>query len=125
MPVSYAIDAELRCVHTRCAGAVSPEDIAAHLDVLQKDPAAPRPLNVLLDLTELTSLPQAGQILVVAAEVRRAETNILWGVCAIVAPRDEAFGAARMFERLTARSFERTRSFRDVASARAWLASVR
>jgi hypothetical protein len=65
----------------------------------------------------------AGQILVAAA--RRAETNILWGACAIAAPRDEAFGAARTFERLIERSRERTRSFRNVAPARAWLESVR
>jgi hypothetical protein len=124
MPVRYEVDESLRCVHTRCMGETTAKEVIDHLLSIAEDAALPRPLNVLLDLTELTSLPEGGQILEVSAAIRRTEPHVRWGACAIAAPADAAFGAARMFTRLAERSFQRARVFRDLESARRWLASL-
>lgn len=123
MPVSYELDAKLACVHTRCVGDVTLDEIRAHFRSLERDASLPSPLHVLLDLTELTALPESGQLIAVADEVRRAEQQVRWGACAIAAREDVVFGVSRMLEVFVEGSFERTRVFRDLAAARAWLAS--
>ena len=125
MPVTYRFDDELRCVHTRCFGDATLDEIFSHFRQLSKDTTLPQPLNVLLDLTELTSFPESGQLISVAAEVRRVDEQIAFGACAIAARDDLPFGAGRIFERLVQGTFTRSRTLRDVAAARAWLADPR
>lgn len=122
MPVSYRFNAELGCVDTRCAGAVTFAEVRAHFRELEADVSLPPRLDVLLDLSEMQSLPETQQLEVLVGDIRRVASRVAWGACAIVAVDDALFGMSRMFEVFAEPQFERTRVFRDASMARSWLA---
>jgi hypothetical protein len=80
---------------------------------------------VLLDLDELTSVPESGQLRRVTREIARLREKLRWGACAIVASRDVLFGMSRMFEVFAADLFALTHVFRKREEAELWLASAR
>jgi hypothetical protein len=124
MPVRYKIERETCKIWTRCLGAVSFAEVMGHFKKLEADPAVPARLDVLLDLRETTTTPETTQLRHVAQEIKRLESRLKWGACAIVAPRDALFGMSRMFEVFTDRSFSATRVFREFAEAQEWLDAV-
>ena len=93
----------------------------SHFEELMKDPRCPRRLNVLLDLTELTSAPSSEQIVSVRDAITHARSTVQFHICAIAAPTDLLFGVMRMFEVLTENEFQLTRSFRQLEDAEKWL----
>jgi hypothetical protein len=121
MPITYRFDSELGCVHTRCAGAVGLEDVHAHFQALEADTSLPPRVDVLLDFTEIASVPESKQLEAVVGDIRRVGARIHWGACAIVAVDDAMFGMSRMLEVFAERQFERTHVFRDLSRARNWL----
>jgi hypothetical protein len=123
MPVSYTIEAKQHLIRTRCVGNVTLNDVAAHFRTLLQDPEVPESLDVLLDLSELTSLPETPQLENIAREVQKTRVKVNFGVCAIVAPRDALFGMMRMFEVIARAYFREIRAFRAIEEAEAWLAS--
>ena len=125
VPVTYSIDKKQGIIRTRCAGFVNLEQVVEHFRMLEQDPDCPAALDVLLDLSETTSLPESNQLKVVNNEIGRIRSRIQFGACAIVAARDALFGMARMFEIFAANSFRAIRVFRLYADAEAWLASQR
>ena len=122
MPVSYRFNAELGCVETRCAGAVTFAEVRAHFRELEADVSLPPRLDVLLDLSEMQSLPETQQLEVLVGDIRRVAARVAWGACAIVGVDDALYGMSRMFEVFAEPQFERTRVFRDASMARSWLA---
>lgn len=122
MPITYRIDQERGWIFTTCAGDVQLPEVIAHFDALQRDPDCPRRLEVLLDLTKVTSLPDASQLRAVAERVRLVE-DIVFGACAIVANREALFGMARMFEDFARGHFAAIRTFRQRREAEEWLES--
>jgi hypothetical protein len=62
MSVTYKIDANKRTVRTKCVGSVTLHEIIDHFRILQQDPECPDRLDVFLDLCELESLPETGQL---------------------------------------------------------------
>lgn len=125
MPVIYEIDEGLGLVRTSCIGDVTFAEVLDHLFVLQKDTRRPAALDVLLDLSELSSLPRPGQLRSVSHEIGRLLPTVQFRACAMVAPRDVVFGLSRMFETLAAERFRATRVCRSRAEAEEWLASQR
>ena len=123
MPVRYEIDKAKRMIHTKCSGAVTLEEVIDHFRVLEKDPDCPHQLDVLLDLTEQTSIPRSENLRDVAREISRIRGTIQFGTCAIVAGSGVLFGMLRMFEVFTEPYFRRTCVFRTAPEAEAWLAS--
>jgi hypothetical protein len=123
MPVIYDIDKANGMIHTKCVGAVTHEEVIGHFRQLEADPDCPSHLNVLLDLTEQTSLPNVGNLREVAQEIRRVRHRVRFGVCAIVAPGNALYGMLRMFEVFTEPYFHQAAVFRTVPEAEAWLAS--
>ena len=99
------------------------EQVVDHFRMLEEDPACPGRLDVLLDLSETTSLPESTQLKVVSDEIGRIRSTIQFGACAIVATRDALFGMARMFEVFAAERFHETRVFRILDEAEQWLAT--
>src|SRR5262249_25084409 len=97
MPITYRIDRERSRIITTCSGDVTLPEVMAHFDELQRDPEVSPRLNVLLDLTQQTSIPLARQMQAAADRVGLV-TNIVFEACAIVASREAMFGMARMFE---------------------------
>ena len=125
MPVTYEIESETGILRTRCRGQVSFEEVIGHFRTLEGDDSLPRPIDVLLDLTETQSLPETDQIRSVAVEVDRLRSHVQWGACAIVASSDALYGMTRMFHAFVERFFAASNVFRDLEDAERWLASVR
>jgi hypothetical protein len=121
MPVTYEFDPDFGFVWTRCVGATTLDEVRAHFAGLEMDPTTPARLDVLLDLSMMTSLPESNQLQAIVDELRRLKPRIDWGACAIVAVNDALFGMSRMFEVFAAQQFTRTRVFRDFSTARNWL----
>ena len=97
MPVTYQIDKANRIIRTRCTGAVTLEEVIEHFHVLERDPDCPDSLDVLLDVSQGTSLPDAENLRDVAREIGRIRGRVQFGACAIVACTDALFGMLRMF----------------------------
>jgi hypothetical protein len=72
MSVTYKIDANKRTVRTKCVGSVTLHEIIDHFRILQQDPECPDRLDVFLDLSEMESLPETGQL---STGCRRGEKN--------------------------------------------------
>lgn len=125
MPIHHEIDRERGLIRTTCAGPVSLAEVLQHFRSLEDERHLPDPLDVLLDLSTVTSAPDAAQIQRVAAEIRRLLGKISWGSCAIVAPSDLVFGVSRILEVRAEESFIATQVFRELAAAEDWLASER
>ena len=125
MPVIYTIDAKERLIRTRCVGNVTLVEVVSHFRELERDPNSAGHLDVLLDLSETSSLPSSAQISAVADEIRRIQETVRFNTCAVVAQRDALFGMSRVFEVMTEPYFRAVRVFRVSADAEAWLAAQR
>jgi len=124
MLVTYQIDPSRNVIHTRCIGDVTPEEIAEHFRELEQDPGRPERLNVLLDLTEETSLPETQDLREVKYQLYKFLPSVRFGACAIVVCDEALFGMMRMFGVFTAEYFDVTEVFRAINDAEAWLATV-
>ncbi|MGH7562455.1 MAG: hypothetical protein ACRENB_15720 [Gemmatimonadales bacterium] len=121
MPVYYRLDPARGFIRTSCTGEVRLEQVLRHFDELERDPARPSPLNVLLDFTGLETLPNGEQVRAVSDRVGRVRT-FAFGACAIVADHDPAYGIARMFSTMAERCLRAVGDFRSRADAELWLA---
>jgi hypothetical protein len=124
MPITYRFSPE-GFVRTECVGDITMPEVHAHFRALEADPATPAQLNVLLDMSRMTSLPESDQLQAIVGDIRRLEPKVSWGACAIVATSDALFGMSRMFEVFAERQFSRTRVFREPEKALRWLAEGR
>jgi hypothetical protein len=123
MPVKYQIDKVNRIIRTRCIGPVTIEEVVEHFRVLERDPDCPDRVDVLLDLSEETTVPNKGNLQQVTGEIRRIRGRVQFGACAIVASTDALFGMLRMFEVFAQQYFRQSFVFRTASEAEAWLAS--
>jgi hypothetical protein len=82
-------------------------------------------LDVVLDLSETTSLPESSQLQIVRQEVKRVSEHVRFGACAIIASGNALFGMMRMFEATTEEYFDAICVFRSAAEAKAWLTARR
>ncbi len=76
---------------------------------------------MLLDLREITNLPNVGQIRAAAERTGDASRKVGFGACAIVVGTEAWFGMARVFEAFTEAHFERSSVFRSIEAAEVWL----
>jgi hypothetical protein len=125
MPVKYQIDKANRIIRTRCTGLVTIEEVIAHFRVLERDPDCPDRVDVLLDLSEETSIPEKANLEEVTEEIRRIRGRVQFGTCAIIACSDALFGMLRMFEVFAEQYFRESCVFRTADEAEVWLASQR
>jgi hypothetical protein len=123
MPVVYQIDGDKKIIRTRCIEPLTVEEVLEHFRTLERDPSCPERLDVLLDVSEATSVPLSENLRQVTREISRVRSRVQFGTCAIVASKDALFGMMRMFEVFTENYFIETRVFRVLAEAEAWLAS--
>jgi len=123
MPVVYEIDKAKHRIHTRCVGPVTLDEVLQHFIDLVRDPDCPEWLDVLLDLTEQTSLPTTGQLSAVATQMARVSPRVQFHNCAVIASEDALFGMARVFGVLSESYFAATHVFRTVEEGVRWLDS--
>ena len=125
MPVTYAIDMQERVIRTQCMGMVTLAEVVEHFRELELDPVCVGSLDVLLDLSETNSVPEARQIQAISFEIGRIRDKVRFGACGIVATTDALFGMLRMFEVVAERFFRVIHVFRSRAEAETWLVSER
>jgi hypothetical protein len=125
VPVTYTIDTKERLIRTRCMGMLKLAEVVEHFRELERDPECTDRLDVLLDVSEVQSLPSASQIRAAALEVKKIQKKVRFDACAIVAVTDALFGMLRMFEVMTQDYFRVIRVFRAVTEAESWLALQR
>jgi hypothetical protein len=121
MSVTYQIDQAKHRIHTRCLGAVTLDEVVQHFADLMRDPDCPARLDVLLDLSEMTSLPTSSNLTGVTTELARVRPRVQFDGCAIIATQDALFGMARMFEVFAENYFGATRVFRTIDEGASWL----
>jgi hypothetical protein len=125
MPVSYSLDQGSAVIRTRCTGDVTFAEVVDHFRALRQDPNCPACLDVLLDLTKITSIPSSDQLQAVSRVIGGVQETVRFDGCAIAASTDVLFGMSRMFEVLARESFRATCVFRTVDEAEAWLLARR
>jgi len=125
MPITYKIDSESNSIRTNCVGDVTLAEVLDHFRVLEADPSLPDGLDVLLDLSGMTSLPNSNQLRSAAERIGQLRSKVSWGICAIVANSEVLFGMIRMFEVYAEDFFAATRVFRKLSDAEAWFRSAR
>jgi hypothetical protein len=123
MPVTYRIDATRHLLRTVCTGRVNLVEVMDHFRQLKEDPACLGRMDVLLDVTNVDSLPDSNQIGAVGTAVGAIRPKVQFGACSIVAAKDAMFGMMRMFEVRAGDYFGAVRVFRKAADAETWLAS--
>ena len=125
MPVLYEIDQTRQRIHARCVGFVTFDEVMHHFRTLSEDPVCPDRLDVLLDLSALTSLPGPNQLDAVSSTIGRMSDRVRFDACAVVAKRTVLFGLMRMFEMFAEGRFRTTGVFDTVAEANEWLETQR
>jgi hypothetical protein len=125
VPVTYEIDAKERVIRTRCVGNVTLPEVIAHFRELEHDSNCIGRLDVLLDLSETSSLPESAQISAVTLELKKVQTRVEFAKCAVAASRDALFGMLKIFEVKAQPYFRAVHVFRGVAEAEAWLVEQR
>ena len=121
MPIAYHIDTFTALITTRCVGQVTVEEVLDHFRELSRVWPAVDRLDVLLDLTEQTSLPGLTELQQVAGEIETQIGQHRFGRCAVVTDRDLIQQSMHMFEVLVNRFFDEIRVFRTLRSAVEWL----
>jgi SpoIIAA-like len=122
VPIEYKIDVPLALIMTRCVGHITVGDVLGHFRELARVWPNIDRLDVLLDLTELTSLPTVIELEKVATEIDTQIGPHRFGRCAVVTDRDLVRDSMHMFEVLVNRFFEEIRVFRTLEGAVEWLA---
>jgi hypothetical protein len=123
MPVTYRIDKANGIIYTRCIGPVTIEEVVDHFRILQQDPNCPDSIDVLLDLSEQTSIPKKENLQDVASAIALVRSRVQFGAIAVVAGSDALFGMLRMFEVFAKQYFRESYVFRSRSEAEEWLAS--
>jgi hypothetical protein len=121
VPITYQIDTDKRTIRTKAVGRVTLQEVIDHFRTLGQDPRCPERTDVLLDLSEVDSIPEPAQLSTVVRELGRIRPKVRFDACAIVASGNALFGMMRMFEVLAEGAFRLTRTFRIAAEAEAWL----
>ena len=121
MPITFSIDAKHSFIRTIGFGYVTAAEVDAHFSELSRVWPRGVKLDVLLDLSGCTSLPEIWQLRDVVSRIQMLGGRKRFGVCAIVATRELLYGLLRVFELLANQRFVAVRVFRSVPSAMAWL----
>ena len=125
MPITYDLDSDACSIWTRCAGTITYDEVVGHFRELVAVPGLPAKLDVLLDLREMESLPESGQMRGVATEIEQLRARVELDAFAIVTDRDALYGMVRMFQVFAEGFVSELKVFRDYEAASRWLAEIR
>src|SRR5262245_8477381 len=125
MPITYHIDRSRSLIRTTCTGPVLYDEVVRHFVILAQEPRLPDRLDVLLDVTAVTSVPATQHLRGVAETMESLRDRLRFGVCAVVADGDMAFSIARLFTAFARDQFDATTVVHAIAEAEQWLLSVK
>ena len=117
LPITYTIDVPLALIVTQCFGQVTLGEVQAPFQELARVWPPVDPLDVLLDLTDQTSLPTLRDLEEVATEVRDQIGSRRFGRCAVVTDQDQLQESMHMFEVLVGRLFDAIEVFETPAKS--------
>jgi len=120
MPVTYTIDIPRALIVTRCVGHVTLAEVQEHFRELARVWPPVDRLDVLLDLTDQTSLPTLTDLEKVAAELDEQIGPRRFGRCAVVT-KEDLRGSMQMFEVLVGRLVDAIEIFPTPLAALEWL----
>lgn len=122
MPLTYRIDTARRLVLTHASGVLTDADLLAHKDRLVQDAAFDPGMAQLSDIRDIERLE------VTAAGVRAMVDHDNSNAArrsghrmALVVPKDDAFGMARMYQLMNRKEEDNIGVFRTMEDAAAWL----
>jgi len=121
MSITFNIDTQASLIRTVGSGDVTLAEIDEHFIQLAKDWPRGAKLNVLLDLSGCTALPEIWQLQTAAARIQMFGGRKRFHRCAVVATRELLYGLFRVFELLADQRFTAIRVFRNEAAAMLWL----
>ncbi|HVG55916.1 MAG TPA: STAS/SEC14 domain-containing protein [Vicinamibacterales bacterium] len=121
MPISYTIDVPMAMIITRCIGHVTLAEVQDHFKELASAWPPVERLDVLLDLTEQTSLPALQDLEEVARTIAVQIGTRHFGRCAVVSEQAFLSESMQMWEVFVGRFFDRIEIFRSQAAALLWL----
>jgi hypothetical protein len=121
MSITFSIDMRASLIRTIGSGNVTLAEIDAHFSQLSQVWPRGAKLDVLLDLSECTSLPEIPQLQAAVSRIQIFGGRKRFGVCAIVARGELLYGLMRVFELLADQRFVAVRVFRHEPSAMVWL----
>ena len=106
-------------------GQYTPEDVTERFLAAMKDPACPRPVAMLVDVSRSDVLATRPAVEIrKVAEFLGPYADRIGGRCAVVAPADVQFGLSQMGSVHTERVGVRSRVFRSREDALTWLKSA-
>jgi hypothetical protein len=124
--IRTTVDAASRTRLTTVEGEVGDADMLEAVRLLVGDPGYDPALDHLLDLRGVRRLDvSAAAIQQMARTFAQFDPLRLPNRLAIVAPADDTYGVARMYELLRSDATGETRVFRDMAEAQRWLGLAR
>jgi hypothetical protein len=100
---------------------VTLNEVLDHFRALERDSECLNRLNVLLDMSEVTSVPESEQLRDVSDQIGRIREKVQFEYCAIVALTDVLYGMARMFAVFAEEWFGEISVFRALDEAEVWL----
>ena len=121
MPVTFAIDVPRGLIVTRCFGHVTLAEVQEHFQELARVWPLVDRLDVLLDLTDQTSLPTLRDLEEVGTELGEQIGSRRFGRCAVVTEQAPLQGSMQMFEVLVGRFFAAIEIFETPSAALSWL----
>jgi len=123
MPITFSIDPHAALIRTMGSGHVTLTEVQEHFrELMNAWPSVPR-LQVLLDLTECTSLPDFHQLRTVVGQMDASGGRHRFERCAIVASRELLYGMLRVFEVMADTRSVVVRVFRAESDATEWLST--
>ena len=120
MPVKYTISVQNALIVTRCFGHVTLAEVQEHFQELARVWPPVHRLDVLLDLTDQTSLPTLRDLEEAATELNKEIGPKQFGRCAIVTEL-ELHESMQIFEVLVCQLFDAIEFFETPQAALAWL----
>jgi hypothetical protein len=119
MTIHYRIDTSIHRITTRVFGEVTLDEVLQHFDELSVDPRFEP--DLLLDLVDCKTVPDADQIRTAAERVTADLTPLRFGKLAIVVASEALFGMLRMFHSFSESAFSAAQIFWDRDEALRWL----
>jgi hypothetical protein len=121
MPITYEIDPKRGLVRTTLAGFVTLPEVMAHFTALENDPRRSGPMNVLLDIRGLTSVPETGHLRRAAGRIDPERSPLQYGVCAMVATDPATVSTGKLFAVFARERFRATTVVPTLEEAERWL----
>jgi hypothetical protein len=122
MPIAYTINVPAALIFTQCVGNVTLHEVQEHFRELARVWPPVDRLDVLLDLTDVTSLPTLRELEKAATEIEAQIGPRRFGRFAVVTEQHPLHGAMEMFAVLAGRFFDAVEIFRTPSAAAEWLA---